>query len=166
MWLGSMILILPPADCCQRCLYRCRLCRCTGRKVIALPDFCFFTCSVSTTVSDAPPFFVTQILEQPRHIRGAEWRPAGVGGSSPAANAADAGSTVHFSDECVRQVPAPCLTPCFLPRLSPHNPFPLVSSLFASLTRCRCMQTNNDNFQACSFYFDMMKQCKASAGQN
>lgn len=30
----------------------------------------------------------------------------------------------------------------------------------------RCMQTNNDNFQACSFYFDMMKQCKASAGQN
>ena len=129
MWLDSVILILPPADCCQRCLYRCRLCRCTGRKVIALPDFCFFTCSVSTTVSDAPPFFVTQILEQPRHIRGAEWRPAGVGGSSPAANTADAGSTVHFSDECVRQVPAPRLTPCFLPRLSPHNPFPLVSSL-------------------------------------
>lgn len=45
--------------------------------------------------------------------------------------------------------------------------FPLFPpSLFASLTRCRCMQTNNDNFQACSFYFDMMKQCKASAGQN
>ena len=39
------------------------------------------------------------------------------------------------------------------------------------LLRCRqrvrrCMQANNDNFQACSFYFDMMKQCKASAGQN
>jgi hypothetical protein len=47
-----------------------------------------------------------------------------------------------------------------------RSPLPSLGALcMARSCILRCMQTNNDNFQACSFYFDMMKQCKASAQQ-
>ena len=58
---------------------------------------------------------------------------------------------MRVADECLRQVLPPFAVACAL--------------CMARSCILRCMQTNNDNFQACSFYFDMMKQCKASAQQ-
>ena len=62
---------------------------------------------------------------------------------------------MRVADECLRQVPPPWPSLSHSACCADRNTNVVV----------RCMQTNNDNFQACSFYFDMMKQCKASAQQ-
>jgi hypothetical protein len=100
-------------------------------------------------------------MQQPRHFWRAEWRAAGVVDRVGSSSATAAGCALRVSDECIHEVPT------LSPLLSRHS-WRVVTPVCCFLivfVFCRCMQTNNDNFQACSFYFDMVKQCKASAGQ-
>ena len=136
------------ADCCERCFY-CRWLRCCSRSQVKSLCSCFvaFLLRLGVQLFSAwlPVITLTKCISR-----------AIFGGPSSGQHESNAVASPQQAQEapCTSQMNA--FAKC-LPRA--HR-----SARFRQRLR-RCMQTNNDNFQACSFYFDMMKQCKASVGQ-